>query len=155
MVGLRGKLLLIATLSGLALPASAEDGVYHGDLEAVFTPAGVLGPRWEIVEETLVPADPEQRTAGVETTRTRHYTLATPSGSRVCSVEIWAFTAVTAAKSAMPHFDAPRWRFERRGNLVVMLRGVRLEAGDFRPGLLPECRRLAELTELRAESLLD
>jgi hypothetical protein len=70
-------------------------------------------------------------------------------------MEIWGFSTAAAARSAQTGFTQPAWRFVLRGNLLMMARGVIFSrAGGFRPGLLPECHRLADLTEARALELL-
>ena len=51
--------------------------------------------------------------------------------------------------------DEPVWRVALRGNLLITSRGVTLSRAEgFRPGLLPECHRLADLTEAGAAELL-
>lgn len=134
-------------------------------LEALFVEARALGPGWETLGEA--PTDPqgdaELRDAGVRTVQTLHYTRERPGGSEVCSVEIWSFASPAQARSAragmardgMPGDARAGWRLEVRGNLLVMLRGVALQRDQkLRPGLLPACHRLAELTLERAERAL-
>ena len=73
----------------------------------------------------------------------------------MCSLEIWGFTTAAAARRAQAGIEQPAWRIDLRGNLLLMSRGVTLSRADgFRPGLLPECQRLADLTEVRANVLL-
>jgi hypothetical protein len=87
--------------------------------------------------------------------RSLHYTRARPGGSEVCSLEIWRFTTAAGARSARTEIARSAWRMEWRGNLLMMTRGVSYGRADgFRPGLLPECHQLADLTQARAGELL-
>jgi hypothetical protein len=70
-------------------------------------------------------------------------------------MEVWAFATAAAARRAQAGIEQPAWRIDLRGNLLLMSRGVTLSRADgFHPGLLPECLRLADLTEARAHALL-
>lgn len=150
--------LLALTSVALAGDDACRDSRYTGELAALFVPPGELGVEWDSVRETPSdPADdPELRAAGVRATHSLHYTRARPGGSEVCSLEIWGFASAEAARRAQAGIEQPAWRFARHGNLLMMLRGVTFSRADgFRPGLLPECHRLADLTEARANDLLD
>jgi hypothetical protein len=154
--------LLLAGL--LALPPVAlagdetcRDRRYTGDLAALFVPPRELGVDWDSVRETPSnPADdPELRAGGVRATHSLHYTRARQGGSEVCSLEIWGFATAEAARRGRGGIEKTGWRFDLRGNLLMMSRGVTFSRADgFRPGLLPECHRLADLTEARARELL-
>jgi len=154
--------LLLAGLLALASIALADDDPcrnsrYAGDLAALFVAPRELGFDWESVRETPSnPADdPELHAAGVLATHSLHYTRARPGGSQVCSMEIWRFATAEAARRARTGIEKSGWRFALRGNLLMMSRGVTFSRADgFRPGLLPECHRLAELTEAGASQLL-
>ena len=99
--------------------------------------------------------DPDLRAAGVRATHSLHYTRAHQGGSEVCSMEIWSFATAAAARRARAEIEQPGWRIALRGNLLMMSRGVTFSRADgFRPGLLPECHRLADLTEARAAERL-
>jgi hypothetical protein len=154
-------LLLAALLAPapVALPAddSCPDSVYAGNLAALFVPPRELGVDWDSVRETPSnPADdPDLRGASVRATHSLHYTRARQGGSEVCSMEIWAFATAAAARRARTAIEQPVWRIELRGNLLLMAHGVTLGRADgFHPGLLPECHRLADLTQARASALL-
>jgi hypothetical protein len=134
-----------------------REAQYTGDLTALFVSPRELGFEWDGVRETPSnPADdPDLRAAGVRATHSLHYTRAHQGGSQVCSLEIWAFASAAAARSARAGIEQPAWRLVLRGNLLMMSRGVTFSRSDgFRPGLLPECHRLADLTEARASELL-
>jgi hypothetical protein len=91
----------------------------------------------------------------VRATHSLHYTRPRPGGSEVCSLEIWSFASPAAARRTRAQVGYPGWRITLRGNLLLMLHGVEFSNGSgFRPGLLPECHRLADLTEARAGELL-
>jgi hypothetical protein len=153
--------LVLAALSATTPVARADDPCrdsrYAGDLAALFPPPRELGNDWDSVRETPSdPADdPDLRAAGVLASHSLHYTHAKPGGSDVCSLEIWGFATAAAARRARAGIGSPGWRVSLRGNLLLMLHGVAfsLEQG-FHPGLLPECHRLADLTEARAGELL-
>ena len=99
--------------------------------------------------------DPDLHAAGVRAVHSLHYTRARQGGSEVCSLEIWGFASAEAARRAQAGIVQPAWRFARSGNLLMMSRGVIFSRADgFRPGLLPECHRLADLAEARASDLL-
>jgi hypothetical protein len=142
--------------------ARAEDDAcrecrYQGELDGLFLPATALGPGWELVEEAPVDPrqDPELRAAGVRAAQALHYTRPLRGGAEVCSVEIWSFASAEAARRTGAGLAREAWRIGVQGNLLVMLHGVTLRRGQgFRPGLLPACLRLAELTEAHAGSLL-
>ena len=159
---LRGVPLALALLLGAAPLAARADGAcadcrYTGDVMAVFVAPQVLGSDWEIVEETAgdVAGDPDMRRAGVRATQALHYTQSVPGGSRVCSVEVWRFTGPEAAQRAAVGNSREGWRIRVLGNLWVMLHGVTMQRGQaMRQGLLPECHKLADLTEGRALALL-
>jgi hypothetical protein len=154
-LAIAGLLLPCAPARGAAEPC--RDSLYTGDLAAFFVTPRELGSDWESVPETPSdPADdPELRAAGVRATRSLHYTRARRGGSEVCSLEIWGFASPAEARRARAEIAQPAWRVALRGNLLLMSRGVRLSRRDgFRPGLLPECHRLADLTEARADELL-
>jgi len=154
--------LLVAGLLALTSVAQAGDDPcrdrrYTGELAALFVLPRELGVDWESVRETPSnPADdPDLRAAGVRATHSLHYTRARQGGSEVCSLEIWGFATAEAARRAQAGIERPAWRFALRGNLLMMSRGVTFSrGGGFRPGLLPECHRLADLTEARASELL-
>jgi hypothetical protein len=144
---------------GLALwlVAVAARGEETGSLEPLFVEARALGPGWETLGEapTDPEKDPEMRAAGVRTVHALHYTRERPGGSEVCSVEIWGFASPAQARSALTGMARAGWRLDVRGNLLVMLRGVALQRDrKLRPGLLPACHRLADLTLERAETAL-
>jgi hypothetical protein len=148
---------LARTSVALAGEDPCRDRVYAGDLALLFAAPRELGIDWESVRETPSdPADdPELRAAGVLATRSLHYTHAIHGGSEVCSMEIWGFATAEAARRGRAGIQQAGWRFDLRGNLLMMSRGVTLSRADgFRPGLLPECHRLADLTEARAGELL-
>jgi hypothetical protein len=72
----------------------------------------------------------------------------------VCSLEIWSFTTGATARRARVEIARPGWRLDSHGNLLLMTRGVSFSRADgFRPGLLPECHRLADLAQARANEL--
>jgi hypothetical protein len=153
---------ILAALLALAGAAqAAEDPCrerrYTDDLSALFVPARELGPDWETVRETPSnPSDdPEFRAAAVQATHSLHYTRERPGGSEVCSLEIWGFATAAAARRMQAEFKQPEWHIVLRGNLLMMTRGVTFEVeSGFRPGLLPECLRLADLAEARARERL-
>lgn len=153
---------LLLCASGPALRAGAEepgcgDCRYAGDVMAVFVSPAVLGRDWEIVRETAgdVLGDPEMRRAGVRATQALHYTQSIPGGSRVCSIEIWRFTGPDAARRAAVGNERAGWRIKVLGNLWVMLHGAVMERGrPLSKEIVPECHRLADLTEGRALALL-
>jgi hypothetical protein len=142
--------------------ARAEDAAclgcrYPGELDELFLPATALGPGWELVTEAPVDPlrDPELRAAGVRAAQALHYTRSFRGGAEVCSVEIWSFSSAEAARRTGAGLERESWRIGVQGNLLVMLHGVTLRRGQgFRPGLLPACLRLAELTEAHAWALL-
>jgi hypothetical protein len=149
--------LAAPALAGRAEPAACVDCVYQREPAELFVPAEALGPDWEIVSEAPVDPqdDPDMRGAGVRSATTLHYTRAVRGGAQVCSLEIWSFASGAEARRTRAGIDHAGWRIAVQGNLLVMLHGVTLERGQgFRPGLLPACHRLAELTEARAEALL-
>jgi len=148
---------LLATSVARAGDDPCRDSRYAGDLAALFVPPRELGVDWDSVRETPSdpPDDPELRAAGVRATHSLHYTRPRPGGSEVCSLEIWGFATAEAARRAQAGIEQPAWRFALRGNLLMMSRGVTFSRADgFRPGLLPECHRLADLAEARASDLL-
>jgi hypothetical protein len=148
--------LALATAT-TAEPDACRECSYQGELAALFLPAAALGPGWELVHEVPVDAasDPELRGSGVRAVRALHYTRGFRGGAEVCSVEIWSFTSPAAARRTGSGLERRAWQIGVQGNLIVMLHGVRLERGQgFRPGLLPACRRLADLTEAHAAALL-
>jgi hypothetical protein len=151
-------LLVCAGPSGIrADEAACGDCRYAGDIMAVFVSPEVLGKDWEIVHETAgdVLGDPDMRRAGVRATQALHYTQAIPGGSRVCSIEIWRFTGAEAARRAAVGNERDNWRIKVLGNLWVMLHGVVMQRGEpMSQKILPECHRLADLTEGRALALL-
>jgi hypothetical protein len=148
---------LALPLASAAEPDTCRECSYQGELAALFLPAAALGPGWELVDEVPVDAasDPELRGSGVRAVRALHYTRGFRGGAEVCSVEIWSFTSPAAARRTGSGLERRAWQIGVQGNLIVMLHGVRLERGEgFRPGLLPACRRLADLTEAHAAALL-
>jgi hypothetical protein len=150
-------LLLAHASLGRAGGDRCRNALYTGDLGVLFVPPRLLGHDWESVRES--PADPgddpELRAAAVIATKSLHYTRAQPGGSEVCSLEIWAFASDAAARRAQEAFRQPRWRFDLRGNLLLMSRGVSFtREHGFRPGLLPACHRLADLAEAAARERL-
>lgn len=150
-------LSLVATPPSHADSDACVDCRYQGELSGLFVPAESLGPGWELVTEVPVDplSDPELRASGVRASQALHYTRAFRGGAEVCSVEIWSFSSAEAARRARGGMDRTAWRIGVQGNLLVMLHGVTLVRGQgFRPGLLPVCHRLAELTEAHAASLL-
>ncbi len=149
--------LLALTSEALAGDDPCRDRLYTDDLAALFVAPRELGSDWESVREAPSdPADdPELRAAGVSAAHSLHYTRARQGGSEVCSLEIWAFATGAAARSAQATMNEPLWRIALRGNLLITLRGVTLSrAKGFQPGLLPECHRLADLTEAGASERL-
>jgi hypothetical protein len=148
---------LAAASASRAEPESCRDCRYIGDLALLFPAPESLGPDWELVEEA--PVDPLQdrdlHAAGVRAAQALHYTRAFRGRSEVCSVEIWKFTSAEAARLARAGMERDGWHIGLQGNLLVMLHGVTLQRGEgFRPGLLPACRRLADLTEALAGARL-
>jgi hypothetical protein len=148
---------LAAASVSTAEPDRCGDCRYSGDLDALFPAPEALGPGWELVEEA--PVDPlqdrELHASGVRAMQALHYTRAFRGRSEVCSVEIWSFTNADAARRAHAGFERDGWQIGQQGNLLVMLHGVTLQRGEgFRPGLLPVCRRLADLTEAEVEARL-
>jgi hypothetical protein len=158
----RAPVLLLAGLLAQASVALAADDAcrdrrYDADLAALFVAPRELGVAWDSVRETPSnPADdPDFRAAGVLATRSLHYTRERAGGSEVCSLEIWRFATAEAARRARAGIEQPGWRYAPRGNLLMMVRGVSFDrAHGFRPGLLPECHRLADLTEALAQKEL-
>lgn len=165
----RGAGVFALALAGLlwgrfAPPSAAWAGddacrgaFYTGELSALFVAPRELGVDWDGVRESPAPAaeDPELREAQVRATQSLHYTRPLPDASQVCSLEIWSFASGAAARSALPALGRPGWRLDAVGNLVLMTRGVSLErASGFRPGLLPECVRLADLARDGARETL-
>ena len=154
--------MLLLGWVALAPAASAgdepcRDALYTGDLTPLFAPPRALGFEWESVREApLNPIDdPDLHAAGVRAAKSLHYTRARPGGSEVCSLEIWSFATGAAARRARAEIEQPAWRITLRGNLLLMSRGVTFSRTEgFRPGLLPECHRLADLTEGGATRLL-
>jgi hypothetical protein len=148
---------LLAPMSrALAADERCRGSVYTGDLTALFVAPRELGSDWDSVRESPSnPADdPELDAAGVSATRSLHYTRARPGGSEVCSLEIWSFTTGAAARRARVEIARPGWRLDSHGNLLLMTRGVSFSHADgFHPGLLPECHRLADLSQARASEL--
>jgi hypothetical protein len=147
-------LLLAGCLALTSVARAAEDPCrnrsYAGDLAALFVAPRELGIGWDALRETPSnPADdPDLRAAGVLAIRALHYTRERPGGSEVCSLEIWRFATGDAARRAQAGISQPGWRYVQRGNLLMMARGVSLDrAHGFRPGLLPECHHLVDLTE--------
>jgi hypothetical protein len=144
---------LLAGLLALAPGAPAADDAcrearYAGDLAALFLAPGELGPDWDSVPESASDPDPDLAAAGVVATRSLHYTRRREDGSEVCSLEIWRFASPAAARRTRAQIERDGWRIDPLANLLLLARGVRLSRGDgFRPGLLPECHRLAELTQ--------
>jgi hypothetical protein len=148
---------LALTSVALAGDDPCRDAQYSGDLTALFVAPRALGFEWESVRETPASPmdDPDLRAAGVRAAKSLHYTRARPGGSEVCSLEIWGFETGAAARRAQAEIERPAWRIDLRGNLLLMSRGVTFSrAHGFRPGLLPECHRLADLTENGASRLL-
>jgi hypothetical protein len=122
-------------------------------LSALFVPPRELGGEWDSVREAPSnPADdPELVASGVRATQSLHYTRARRGGSEVCSMEIWSFATAAAARRAQAEIAQPGWYLVQRGNLLMLSRGVSFSRVDgFRPGLLPECHRLADLTDAGA-----
>jgi hypothetical protein len=157
--GLAAALLLASLLAPAARGAedACRHALYLGDLAALFVAPSELGAGWESVRESASdPADdPELRGAGVVALKSLHYTRPQPGGSDVCSLEIWSFASGAAARQAQASFERPAWRFDLRGNLLLMSRGVTLRRGEgFRPGLGPACHRLADLAEAVARERL-
>jgi hypothetical protein len=123
------------------------------DLSRLFVQPAALGAGWDTVAETPTDpaADPDLRASGVRAVHNLHYTRPIPGGSQVCSIELWAFHTPEQAQRARAELAREDWYFSLQGDLMLMARGVTLERGrGFRPGLLPECRRLAGLIEARA-----
>jgi hypothetical protein len=153
---------LLAGLLALTSVARAgddpcRDARYAGDLTALFASPEELGNEWGSVREAASdPAqDPELHASGVVATHSLHYTRAYHGRSEVCSLEIWGFATGAAARRTRAEIAQPAWRLVLRGNLLMMLRGVTFSRSEgFHPGLLPECHRLADLTEARARALL-
>jgi hypothetical protein len=122
---------------------------YRGALASLFVAARALGPGWGTLGEapTDPQKDPDLRAAGVQSVHALHYTLERPGGSDVCSVEMWGFAAPAQALAAGPSMERVGWRVDVRGNLLVMVHGASFRRGQsLRPGLLPACHRLADLT---------
>jgi hypothetical protein len=127
---------------------ACRDARYAGDLAALFVAPSELGPGWDSVPETASDPDPDLAEAGVLALRSLHYTRRREGGSEVCSLEIWRFASPQAARHTHAQVEREGWRIDPLANLLLMARGVRLSRGDgFRPGLLAECHRLADLTE--------
>jgi hypothetical protein len=133
------------------------DGRFRGDLAEIFVPDHAVTEAWEVVREAPSdPArDPELWGAGVRAVMARHYTRSQGPVSQVCSVEIWRFESAALAARAGAQAAIPHWRFLRRGNLLISVRGVTLERerGSTR-GVFPACHHLAERTGERASSRL-
>jgi hypothetical protein len=153
--------LVLLALAATASAARAEDPCrevrYGGDLTALFAPARELGADWETVREAPSdPAqDPELAAAGVVAVQSLHYGRPLRGGAETCSLEVWGFASAAAARRTRGQVGFPGWRFGLRGNLLWMVHGVAFSpAHGFRPGLLPECQRLADLAEARAGALL-
>lgn len=117
-------------------------------LEDRLPPAtGLAGPgKWEVVKEvSLDPSrDADLVSWGVREKAARHYTHHDRAGKvRVCSVELWAFESEGHAAVALQNLAYPGWSFERRGDVLVMLRGVtRVRGQRAQRGVFPECRKL-------------
>src|SRR5262245_43820839 len=140
-----------------AAEPGCRDSVYSGDLAPLFVAPQALGPDWDTVRESPSdPADdPELRAAGVRATRSLHYTRPRPDGSEACSLEIWSFASAAAARRAQSEVGTPAWRIDAVGSLLLTTRGTKLSRDHgFRPGLLPECERLADLARARAGEIL-
>jgi hypothetical protein len=149
--------LLAPTPVAVAADAPCRDSAYAGDLAALFAAPRELGSDWDAVRESPSnPADDrELHAGGVTAVRSLHYTRARPDGSEVCSLEIWRFATAAAARRAHPEIGSPGWRIDSRANLVLMTRGTTLSRDHgFRPGLLPECQRLADLAQARVLEIL-
>ena len=149
--------LLALTSVARAGDDPCRDARYAGDLIALFVPPHDLGLDWDSVRETPTDPgeDPDLHASGVLATHSLHYTRAEHGRSEVCSLEIWGFATGAAARRALTEISQPAWRLALRGNLLMMLRGVTFSRAEgFHPGLLPECHRLADLTEARASELL-
>ena len=134
-----------------------RDRRYSGDLAALFVAPRELGADWDSVRESPAnPADdPELHAAGVRAAHSLHYTRPRQGGSEVCSLEIWSFATPEAARIARSGIGQPGWRYALRGNLLMMSRGVTFSRAEgLRPGLLPECHRLVDLTEAGAREQL-
>ena len=149
--------LLALTSVARAGEDPCRDSHYAGDLTALFIAPQELGLEWDSVRETPSdPAeDPDLHASGVLATHSLHYTRAQHGRSEVCSLDIWGFASGAAARRALAEIDQPAWRLALRGNLLMMSRGVTFSRAEgFHPGLLPECHRLVDLTEVRASQLL-
>jgi len=149
--------LLALTSVARAGDDACRDARYTGDLTALFVSPQDLGIDWGSVREAPSdPAqDPELHASGVLATHSLHYTRAHQGRSEVCSLDVWGFASGAAARRALAEIEQPAWRLALRGNLLMMLRGVTFSRTEgFHPGLLPECHRLADLTEARASALL-
>ncbi len=121
-------------------------------LHAFFPPLSALGAGWELVKEAPEDpaADPELWGAGLRAVAARHYAQGEPGRSRVCSVEIWAFSNAEGPGRVSPFVARPKWQLHSDGNLLVILRGVTLSpSGGFQPGIFSECQRIGELTHAR------
>jgi hypothetical protein len=152
-----GLAIWLAAAAAGAEEAPCADCRYAGPLEALFVAPRALGPGWETVRESPTDPqdDPDLRDAGVRAVHALHYARERQGGSEVCSVEIWGFASPAQARGARVQMEKEDWRFDVRGNLLVMLRGVALQRGQkLRPGLLPACHRLADLTLERVDAAL-
>ena len=152
-----GLAVWLAAAAAGADEAPCPDCRYAGPLEVLFVAPRALGPDWETLREapTDPQGDPDLRDAGVRAVHALHYTRERPGGSEVCSVEMWGFASPAQARVARMQMENDDWRFDVRGNLLVMLRGVALLRGQkLRPGLLPACHRLADLTLERVDAAM-
>lgn len=151
----RRALCFGAALLGLALTAAADDD--RVGMDSWFLSDAAAGAGWEGVRERSPDPtlDADMRGWGVRAQGARHYTRKGAEGVEVCSVEIWAFASEAQARNAAETLEHPGWRFDHRGHLLIMLRGLRWAAdGTSRNGLYPACTALGERSSAKVAALL-
>lgn len=140
-------------LIAILLPCLLAGGAAAEDLAEFLPTSRDVGSRWSVVEEEVPDpsSDPDLVSWGVTDQRTRHYTRAPQGGVEVCSIELWRFSTEGRARIAYSRIHHAGWRIDRRGDVLVMLRGLRRSRdGRSRGGVFPDCRRLGDQALERA-----
>ena len=105
------------------------------------------------------PGDPKQDPDlvrwGVREQHARHYTRDSSGVVQVCSIEVWGFESVPAARMARANFAYPGWQITREGSLLLMIRGLTRTPGErSRRGVFAACQELGERVRERARRLV-
>jgi len=133
-------------------PFPASPAPVARDLEALLLSAQHTGPGWDIVPEAAIDIsdDLDFISWGVIEKLARHYARQSRGLTQVCSIELWRFSSVAAARVAAENISYPQWQIDREDEMLIMIHGLSHGVENIqRRGVFPDCNRLGGIQRRR------